>query len=186
MTRDDAALRSGRVRGAQVRQIWEALLFAQPGIRESDAGAAAFETMVRSKQRSNLILARADAPGGPCLHCRVSGTAHSAADCTGAFVMCDSNPELHAIQRRTCTCIVFALQVSCRVAAGLTDPRKDAENKRFIPRRVEGQENGFLMLRCSKCACSTPVAMLQVITAACEPADMQVVRDSWALLRIRI
>ncbi len=31
----------------QVRQMWEALLFAQPDIRESDAGAAAFETMVR-------------------------------------------------------------------------------------------------------------------------------------------
>lgn len=73
-----------RLSKPQVRQIWEALLFAQPGIRESDAGAAAFETMV-----------------------------------------------------------------SCRVAAGLTDPRKDAENKRFIPRRVEGQENGFLMLKCS-------------------------------------
>jgi hypothetical protein len=31
----------------QARQIWEALLYAQPGVRESDAGAAAFETLVR-------------------------------------------------------------------------------------------------------------------------------------------
>ena len=30
----------------QARQIWEALLYAQPGVRESDAGAAAFETLV--------------------------------------------------------------------------------------------------------------------------------------------
>jgi hypothetical protein len=43
-------------------------------------------------------------------------------------------------------------QVSCRVAAGLTDPRKEAEHKRFIPRRIDGKENGFLMLRCGEAA----------------------------------
>lgn len=34
----------------QARQVWEALLYAQPGVRESDAGAAAFETLVSSFQ----------------------------------------------------------------------------------------------------------------------------------------
>ena len=34
------------IRVLQARQIWEALLYAQPGVRESDAGAAAFETLV--------------------------------------------------------------------------------------------------------------------------------------------
>ena len=38
--------------------------------------------------------------------------------------------------------------MSCRVAAGLTDPRKDAEHKRFVTRTHEGVENGFLMLKC--------------------------------------
>lgn len=46
-------------------------------------------------------------------------------------------------------------QVSCRVAAGLTDPRKEAEHKRFLPRRVDGKENGFLMLRCGERCCVT-------------------------------
>ena len=52
-------------------------------------------------------------------------------------------------------------QVSCRVAAGLTDPRKEAEHKRFLPRRVDGKENGFLMLRCGEPRYITTLELLR-------------------------
>lgn len=51
----------------QARQIWEALLYAQPGIRESEAGAAAFETMVRA-----FPVCSADGHGGGDLAGRVA------------------------------------------------------------------------------------------------------------------
>lgn len=41
-----------------------------------------------------------------------------------------------------------AAQVACEAAAGLTEPRKGVELKRFLPRRVDGSDNGFIMLKC--------------------------------------
>jgi len=57
------------------------------------------------------------------------------------------------------------------VAAGLTDPRKDAEHKRFIARRIDGQENGFLMLKCGECCSRAASAagcnnLIHVVTAS--------------------
>ena len=46
---------------------------------------------------------------------------------------------------------VTAAQVACEAAAGLTEPRKGVELKRFLPRRVDGSDNGFIMLKCREC-----------------------------------
>ncbi len=42
------------------------------------------------------------------------------------------------------------------MARGLTDARKDAEHKRFVAIRADGQESGFMMVRCGAARRKTP------------------------------